>query len=531
LRLKPEEILKELREHGFEEAWVRSTLLLPETGRGIPLAGEGKPHPVSELVQRLRVAFLEIGFDEVLLPTIIEEGEIYKQYGSEAPIILDRCYYLAVLPRPDIGLSNEKCSRIRSMGIYLDNERIDALQHLLRDYKLGRVEPDDLVEKIMEGLGASDATAIKVIREVFPEFTSLRPSPSSLTLRSHITSAWFDTLSILQHRMPRPIKLFSVGVRFRREQSEDATHLRTHFGASCVILDEEVTVEDGKCIVEEVFRRLGIKDSKLSRKKTTSKYYAPGSEYELFVYAPKFGKWIEVANLGLYSPIALAQYDIEFPVLNLGFGVERLGMIIYGEEDVRVLAYPQFYGKWTMADAELARMIRIKQTPKTPEGERIWRAIVRTAISEAERPSPCEVLAFEGRILDRNVRVTIYETDENTKLIGPAALNTVYVYDGNVLGIPAVGMENVKLVKEARERGKSTGITFLDAVAAYAAYRIELEAFKPVPKNFEHRVRMAKLPSDVNIGLSDVANRYITSRQRKVIIKGPVFIGVRAYFL
>ena len=127
--------------------------------------------------------------------------------------------------------------------------------------------------------------------------------------------------------------------------------------------------------------------------------------------------------------------------------------------------------------------------------------------------------------------MTVYEPDEKTKLLGPAALNTIYVLDGDILGVPPSGMDNVKAVKEAREKGVSTGITYLDAVAALAAAKIEVEAARDTPKDLELRIRIAKLPSDVNVEISDVANRYITGKQKKVVVKGPTFIGVKARFL
>jgi O-phosphoseryl-tRNA synthetase len=530
VKIDPNKILNEVRELGFEEVWLRSAELLPSIGKGLMLTGRGTAHPVADLVEKLREAFLGMGFNEILLPTIVEENEVYKQYGPEAPIILDRCYYLATLPRPDIGLSREKCDRIRALGISLDERSIETIQKVLHDYKRGKVDADDLVERFMLSLRTTDANALRVLREVFPEFTTLKPAPSNLTLRSHLTSAWFDTLSILQHQTTHPLKLFSVGARYRREQSEDTTHLRAHVGASCVILDEEVTLDDGKKVAETLLGRFGLSELKFDQKKTTSKYYAPKTEYEVFANAPRVGKWIEVADLGFYSPIALAHYDIEFPVLNLGLGVERLAMLLNGTQDIRALAYPQFYGQWTLTDAELARMVRIEQGPKTTEGKTVCEAIVTTARAGAEQPSPCEVVAYKGKLLGQDVQVTVYEPDANTKLLGPAALNTIYVHNGNILGIPPTGLDDVKEVKEAREKGISTDITYLDAVAASAAASIESEASRGGIKDVELRVRIAKSPSDVNIVISNVANRYITGRQKKVVVKGPTFIGIRAHF-
>jgi len=529
MKLDPDGILSRVREEGFEKVWEASAELLPQTGKEISLTGQGKPHPVAEIAQRLREAFLAMGFEEMILPTVVEEQEIYRQYGPEAPIILDRCYYLATLPRPDIGLSNEKAALIRNLGVPLDEEGIEAIQGILRDYKRGRLDADDLVEKFMETLKTSDANAIRIIREVFPEFTALKPIPTNLTLRSHLTSSWFNTLSVLQYRRTTPIKLFSVGPRYRREQSEDQTHLRSHFGASCVVLAEDVTLDIGKKVAEKLLEAFEFKNLRFQQKRATSKYYVPETEYEVFVNS-KGGRWIEVADMGLYSPIALAHYDIEYPVLNLGLGVERLAMLMTKETDIRSLVYPQFYGEWSLSDAELARMVRMAQVPRTQEGKEIWASLVKTAKVEAERPSPCEVEAYNGQILNRNVTVTLYERDEGTKLLGPAAFNVIYVHDGNALGVPSSGMDNIEAVRNARERGVSTGITYLDSVAALAVSTIESEAAKAAPHDVDLRVRVAQLPSDINVEISDVGSRYITGKQKRVMIKGPVFIGIRAKF-
>lgn len=299
--------------------------------------------------------------------------------------------------------------------------------------------------------------------------------------------------------------------------------------ASCVILDEDITLESGKRIAEKLLEAFEFKNLRFQQKRSTSKYYAPGTEYEVFANI-KGGRWIEVADLGLYSPIALAHYDIEYPVLNLGLGVERLAMLVTRENDVRNLVYPQFYGEWTLSDAELARMVRMVQVPRTEEGKEIWATLLKTAKAEAERPSPCEVTAYKGRILQRNVLVTLYERDEGTKLLGPAAFNAIYVHDGNVLGAPSSGMDDVEAVRNAREKGVSIGITYLDAVTAQAAATIETEATRTTPSDVDLRVRVAQLPSDINIEISDVGSRYVTGKRKRVVIKGPVFIGIRAKF-
>jgi len=92
------------------------------------------------------------------------------------------------------------------------------------------------------------------MNEVFPELRRLEAQPTKMLLRSHITSAWFLTCLAVQHKLEMPVKLFCVGLRARREQQEDASHLRFHNAASSVIMDDEVSVDDGRAVAELVRR-------------------------------------------------------------------------------------------------------------------------------------------------------------------------------------------------------------------------------------------------------------------------------------
>jgi O-phosphoseryl-tRNA synthetase len=502
----------------FEGTWKETGSLVGGKGAFTP-GKKGAAHVLSDTANVLRGIYLDLGFDEVVNPMIVDEADIYKQYGNEAPAILDRCYYLAALPRPDIGIGVEKIAMIKSLGVPADEASLTRLKEIFHDYKKGRIDGDDLVEKISDGLAVPDTMALKMLNEVFPEFRKLEPQPSKQLLRSHMTSAWFLTCLAIQHKIEMPAKLFCVGLRARREQQEDATHLKFHNAASCVIMDDEVSVEDGKRVTEEVLRRLGFKEVRTEQKKITAKYYAPGTEYEVFAKVEKTG-WVELMDFGLYSSIALARYGIEHPILNIGMGVERIAMLLNGYCDVRELAYPQFYGEWVLSDEALAKQISFIESPKTDEGRKVEAAIVKMLEEKRDAPSPCEFLAYEGKVGGRDVRVIVFEPDPKVRLVGPAAFNELVVFNANILGIPEKGMENVDLIRDARAKGIRTGIRYVDAVAKMAAARVEAEG------KAEVRTRMAKLPSDINVKVSDVGIRYVSSRQGKVDVRGPAFIGV-----
>jgi len=508
--------LAKLARKDFEKAWEETAKLIPQQGVGATYEGvaRGKPHILFETIQKLREAYLSLGFEEVVNPIFIEDKEVKRQFGPEALAVLDRCFYLAGLPRPDVGLSEEKLSKLRSLGVEVEDK--EKLQQLLHGYKKGEFGGDDLIYKLSSALGIDDALATKVLEEVFPEFKELKPEATTLTLRSHMTSGWFLTLASLYGRRKLPLRLFSIDRCFRREQQEDKTHLRSHFSASCVVMGEKVSVDDGKAVAKALLSRFGFTEFEFRPDEKRSKYYTPGTQTEVYAYHPKVG-WVEIATFGIYSPVALSRYKIEVPVMNLGMGVERLAMVLSGSSDVRELVYPQFYAEWHLSDEELADMIYVKRTPGSEEGEKLAKAIAMIAREKAASPSPCEFVAYEGELLGRHVKVKLVEREENTKLLGPAALNKVVVAEGNILGVPP-----------EEEKGVER-ITYLQAIALLAAAKVE-EAAKGGKRFAKVRVGMAKSLGDINLTLDEVARRYITSKEKRIEVGGPVFMTIEASF-
>lgn len=329
-------IKKEAKED-YEKAWNEGAKILDEKGINIAWEGsKGSSHPVADLIQRFREIFLGLGFDEVINSAIIEDEEVYRQYGPEAPLILDRVFYLAGLPRQDIGLSRERIVKIEKIIEGFGEGGVENLKNILREFKKGEIEGDDFLEVLVTRLGITESQAARLVVEVFDEFSKLRPIPSHLTLRSHMTASWFGVLSRLQTQK-LPVKLYSIGSRFRREQRQDRGHLYESTSASIVVMGSNVSLEDGEVLVGKVVKELGLGDLRVERKKATSKYYAKGMEME--AYARFNGEEFEIADFGLYSPVSLANYKIKYPVLNLGFGIERVAMVLEGVEDIRELVY------------------------------------------------------------------------------------------------------------------------------------------------------------------------------------------------
>ncbi len=546
MRFNPDDWKKKTHEN-FEEAWHEGPSILTPAGHAGKYPNltykRAQAHPVFATINRLRETYLSLGFDEAENPVIIDEKDIYRQFGPEAMAVLDRVFYLGGLPRPNVGIARKQLDEINEIlqshqsplthhdSITADQryhpapyqmmttETEEHLRETLHAYKKSEIDGDELTIELAKVLGVDDALVIHILEAVFPEFRALVPESSRSTLRSHMTSGWFMTLGAIWEHTPMPIRLFSVDRCFRREQAEGPTRLMTYHSASCVVAGEDITNEEGKAVSMALLSAFGYTDFRFQPDEKRSKYYMPDSQTEVYARHPVHG-WVEVATFGMYSPSALAEYGIGVPVMNLGLGVERLAMIAYNENDLRQLCFPQFFPR-ILTNLNIARAVRLREEPVSPEGKMLAAAIVHVASANGTAPGPCSFDAWEGTLGGVTVKVAVEEPESNAKLCGPACANEIFVHDGSILGVP-----DAEKWKQVRTEGISTGITYLSAVAALAAARIE-EAAR-CKKSTVVQVKMAKLPSDINLKIDEFAMRSVTDNKKKVDVRGPVFLSVRS---
>ena len=209
--------------------------------------------------------------------------------------------------------------------------------------------------------------------------------------------------------------------------------------------------------------------------------------------------------------------------MNLGLGVERLAMIAYGGNDIRQLVFPQFFPR-LFPDREIARAVHLREEPVTHEGKLLATAIAKVAEANGTAQGPCSFDVWEGALSGVTVKVVVEETEENAKLCGPACANEIFVHDGSILGVP-----DAEKWKQVRSEGVPAGLSYLSAVSALAAARIEDAA--RCGKETSVQVKMAKLPSDINLKIDDYAMRHITDNKKKVDVRGPVFLSVRSVII
>jgi phenylalanyl-tRNA synthetase alpha chain len=159
--------------------------------------------------------------------------------------------------------------------------------------------------------------------------------PSSL-LRTHTSSV---QIRVMQKQSP-PVRIIVPGRVYRRDNA-DATHNPTFHQVEGLYVDRNVTVGDLKGTVEFVFKELMGPETRIRFRPHYFSYTEPSFEIDFSsALTRKMGKeWLEIAGCGMVHPQVFQNvgYDPEvWTGWAFGFGIERIAMIRYGINDIRL---------------------------------------------------------------------------------------------------------------------------------------------------------------------------------------------------
>jgi phenylalanyl-tRNA synthetase alpha chain len=155
-------------------------------------------------------------------------------------------------------------------------------------------------------------------------------------LRTHTSSV---QIRVMEKQQP-PIRIVVPGRVYRRDNA-DATHNPTFQQIEGLYVDREVTVGDLKGTIEFVFRQLLGNEVKIRLRPHYFSYTEPSFEVDFSSsLVRKMGKeWLEIAGCGMVNPkvFETVGYDPEvWTGWAFGFGIERIAMIRYGINDIRL---------------------------------------------------------------------------------------------------------------------------------------------------------------------------------------------------
>jgi phenylalanyl-tRNA synthetase alpha chain len=159
---------------------------------------------------------------------------------------------------------------------------------------------------------------------------------SKRLLRTHTSSV---QIRVMEKQQP-PIRIIVPGRVYRRDNA-DATHNPTFQQVEGLYVDKGVTAADLKGTVEFVFRELMGEDVKIRFRPHYFSYTEPSFEIDFTSsLVKKMGKdWLEIAGCGMVHPQVFENvgYDPEvWTGWAFGFGIERIAMIRYGINDIRL---------------------------------------------------------------------------------------------------------------------------------------------------------------------------------------------------
>ncbi len=155
-------------------------------------------------------------------------------------------------------------------------------------------------------------------------------------LRTHTSSVQIRVMK----SQPPPVRIIVPGRVYRRDNA-DATHNPTFHQIEGLYVDQGVTVGDLKGTVEFVFQELMGRDVKIRFRPHYFSYTEPSYEIDFTnALVKKMGKdWLEIAGCGMVHPQVFENVGYDPAVWTgwaFGFGIERIAMLRYGINDIRL---------------------------------------------------------------------------------------------------------------------------------------------------------------------------------------------------
>lgn len=247
----------------------------------VPANWPGRLHPMSEIVDRVRHAFLAMGFTEKRGPFIESAfwdfDALFVPQDHPARDMQDTFYIKGEAPLPDMPKVIKR-----------------------------------VAEAHQENWGKWDQEQAK-----------------NRLLRTHTTCVSARTLA----NAKPPIKMFSVDKVFRNE-TVDYKHLPEFYQVEGIVFDKNVNFTHLLGYLKHFFSLLGF--DKIRARPA----YFPYTEFstEVDIWLEDRGKWMELGGAGIFRPeVVKPLTGKDYPVLAWGLGLERLAMLHYGAKDIRQL--------------------------------------------------------------------------------------------------------------------------------------------------------------------------------------------------
>ncbi len=307
--------------------------------------------------------------------------QIRVQYLGKTGLLTGQLKQLGQLPAEERKVAGQEINQakqalISAIELRKDSLQAEALNSRLRDEAVdvtlpgrrmdsGGLHPVTLtIERIYEifaQLGFTWAEGPE-IEDDFHNFTALnipehhparamhdtfymdnRDLAESMVLRTHTSSV---QIRFMENNQP-PIRIIAPGRVYRCDS--DMTHSPMFHQIEALMVDKDVTFADLKGVLAEFFRAFfEVDDLEIRFRTSFFPFTEPSAEVDITCVhchgegcrVCKQTGWLEVMGCGMVHPNVLAHVGIDSEVYTgfaLGLGVERMAMLRYKINDLRVL--------------------------------------------------------------------------------------------------------------------------------------------------------------------------------------------------
>jgi phenylalanyl-tRNA synthetase alpha chain len=149
-------------------------------------------------------------------------------------------------------------------------------------------------------------------------------------LRTHTSSV---QIRYLETHKP-PVRVIVPGKVFRNEAT-DATHEAQFLQIEALYVDKQVSLAHLKGVLEMMFRKVFGNDVEIRFRPSFFSFTEPSVEVDMRWK----GKWLEMGGAGMVHPNVFTSVGInsdEWKGFAFGFGLDRLAMLKFGIDDIRL---------------------------------------------------------------------------------------------------------------------------------------------------------------------------------------------------
>lgn len=317
----------------------------------------------------------------------IEESKTYEEVESlrieflgkkgELTKILKEMGKLSDEERPIVGkIGNEVRERItNSIQEKKEKIKMEVLESKMqlekidvtmpgKNYEVGKKhiisKMVDEVTEIFMGMGFSIAEGpeIETVRNNFDALNAPKDHPSrdmtdtfyiteDILLRTQTSPVQIRTLEEAAKNNELPLKIIVPGRCFRSD-SPDATHSPMFHQIEVLVVGKGITFTEFKGTMETFVKKLFGDKTKTKFRPHNFPFTEPSAEIDVSCFkcggkgcsVCKSEGWIEILGAGMVHPNVLKNCGIDPDVYSgfaAGMGVERLGMLKYGIDDIRLM--------------------------------------------------------------------------------------------------------------------------------------------------------------------------------------------------